>query len=222
MIRVALRRNVGVTVWACALVLSAGVTMPLQAQQAAGAPEPAPLAPPDAAPPAGVEPAEPAGAAAATPATGVSRVTFVNHQPGVTMYLVTPKLKVYLCQKECTLELRQAPYQVGLGMPGDDVLPADAPLTVGEGPQVVETAYVSRADLRRTGLLVLGVGVALSVATLVTGIYITAQADSPSAETVGIASVTGGAAGLAISSVVGLIMALREDEAHAVLRPADR
>jgi hypothetical protein len=208
-------------VWACVL-LSVGVTTPLQAQQAAAAPEPASMQAPEAAPGDAV-PAEPAAPAAdAGSATGVSRVTFVNHQPGVSMYLVTPKLKVYLCQQECSLELRQAPYQVGLGMPGDDVLPASAAIRVGEGPQVVETAYVSRADLRRTGLLVLGVGVALSVATLVTGIYITAQADTPSTETVGLASVTGGAAGLAISSVIGLIMALREDEAHAVLRPADR
>jgi len=206
-------------VWACVLVLGVGVTTPLQAQEAAAAPEPALLQASEAAP-GDAEPAAPVAAAA--PATGVSRVTFANHQPGVAMYLVTPKLKVYLCQKECTLELRQAAYQVGLGMPGGDVLPTDAPIAVGEGPQVVETAYVSRADLRRTGLLVLGVGVALSVATLVTGIYITAQADTQSTETVGLASVTGGAAGLAISSIIGLIMALREDEAHAVLRPADR
>jgi hypothetical protein len=86
----------------------------------------------------------------------------------------------------------------------------------------VETAYVSRADSRRAGLVVLGVGLALSVATLVTGTYMAVAGDSSAEQTVGYASIAGGATGTVLSSVIGLILATRKDEAHAVLRPADR
>ncbi len=157
-------------------------------------------------------------AAETAPAT---RLRFFTNQPGVTFHYAklarpnpdfVPTEWTRLCLAECETTLPPGSYRLALSLGAGEPVMAPQLFEPGQARRL-EGLYSDRSNRRLAGWLIMGLGGVSSLASMTMGAVL---ANDDRNERLGVATLAGGAAGLALSLLFGIPLAASADEVAVV------